>query len=46
VTMTNEQALKYKRLAFHAIIDQEAPRLLRIKPLIESLRQEIDAIGV
>ena len=41
-----EQALVYKRLAFHAIFDQETPRLKRIKPLIESLRTEIDAIDV
>ena len=44
--ITTEQALVYKRLAFHAILDQEAPRLKRIKPLIESLRTEIDAIDV
>ena len=43
--MTNEQALVYKRRAFHAILDQEAPRLNRIQPLIESLRGEIDAIN-
>ena len=44
--ITTEQALVYKRLAFHAILDQEVPRLKRIKPLIESLRTEIDAIDV
>ena len=44
--ITTEQALVYKRLAFHAILDQETPRLKRIKPLIESLRTEIDAIDV
>ena len=44
--ITTEQALVYKRLAFHAIQDQETPRLKRIKPLIESLRTEIDAIDV
>ncbi len=43
--MADEDSLKYKRLAFHAIINQEAPRLRRIQPLIESLRKEIDAIG-
>jgi patatin-related protein len=44
--MSTEQTLVYKRLAFHAILDQEEPRLTRIKPLIDSLREEIDAIGV
>ena len=41
-----EQARSYKRLAFHAILDQEEPRLQRIKPLIDTLREEVDAIGV
>lgn len=39
------EILRYKRLAFHAILDQEEPRLQRIQPLIASLRQEVDAIG-
>ena len=43
--MTHESQLRYKRLAFHAILDQEEPRLTRVKPLIESLRGEIDAIA-
>ena len=43
--MSSDQALTYKRLAFHAILNEEAPRLKRIQPLIESLRREIDAIG-
>ncbi len=43
--MSSEQALVYKRLAFHAILDQEAPRLKRVQPLIDSLRTEIEAIG-
>jgi hypothetical protein len=38
--------LRYKRLAFHAILDQEEPRLKRVKSLIESLRAEIDAIAI
>lgn len=45
-TMSNEQMLKYKRLAFRAILDAEEPRLTKIKPLIASLRQEVDAIVV
>jgi patatin-related protein len=44
--MGREDRLRYKRLAFHAILDQEEPRLKRIKPLIDSLRAEIDAISV
>ncbi|MEP7350573.1 MAG: patatin-like protein [Sphingorhabdus sp.] len=44
-TISEEQTLDYKRKAFRAILDQEAPRLTRIQPLIESLRAEIDAIG-
>ena len=44
--MSSEQALTYKRRAFHAILNEEAPRLKRIQPLIESLRLEIDAIGL
>ena len=44
--MSSEQALTYKRRAFHAILNEEAPRLKRIEPLIESLRREIDAIGL
>lgn len=37
---------RYKRLAFHAILDQETPRLKRVAPLIATLRAEIDVIGV
>ena len=44
--MSKADRLRYKRLAFHAILDQEAPRLKRVKPLIDSLRAEIDAIAV
>lgn len=36
----------YKRLAFHAILDQEEMRLTHSRELIASLRQEIDAIKV
>jgi patatin-related protein len=43
--MTKAQNLYFKRMAFRAILDQEGPRLQRIKPLIASLRSEIDAIG-
>ena len=35
----------FKHSAFEAILDQEAPRLGRIKPLIHSLRSEIEALG-
>jgi patatin-related protein len=38
--------LRYKRLAFHAILDGEAKRLTKIGPLIDSLRAEIDAIAI
>lgn len=34
-----------KRRAFVAILDQEAPRLKKIQPLIRSLRSEIEALG-
>ena len=44
--MASEQALVYKRRAFHAILDEEAPRLQRIQPLIETLRNEIDAVNL
>jgi patatin-related protein len=44
--MGREDRLRYKRLAFHAILDQEEPRLMRVKALIESLRAEIEAIAV
>jgi hypothetical protein len=38
-------ALAFKKKAFVAILDQEAPRLKRAKDLIAELRVEIDAIG-
>jgi patatin-related protein len=44
--MAREDRLRYKRLAFHAILDQEEPRLRQVKPLVESLRSEIDTIGI
>ena len=44
--MGKEDRLRYKRLAFHAILDQEEPRLKRVKSLIATVRAEIDAIGV
>ena len=44
--MSKADRLRHKRIAFHAILDQEAPRLKRVKPLIDSLRAEIDAIAV
>lgn len=39
------EAMAFKKRAFHAILDQEAPRLKKITPLIAGLRSEIDAIG-
>lgn len=44
--MNRADKLRYKRLAFHSILDQEENRLKSIKPLIESLRSEIEGIGV
>jgi patatin-related protein len=38
--------IKSKKRAFHAILDQETSRLTKIAPLINTLRQEIDAIEV
>ena len=35
----------FKRAIFGAILDEESPRLHRIKPLIQSLRSEIEALG-
>jgi Protein of unknown function (DUF3376) len=35
----------FKRAMFGAILDEESPRLHRIKPLIRSLRSEIEALG-
>ncbi len=43
--MAAEDRLRYKRIAFHAIFDQEEPRLQQVKPLIATLRAEIDAIA-
>ncbi|MGH8338049.1 MAG: DUF3376 domain-containing protein, partial [Gammaproteobacteria bacterium] len=42
-TIGAEDRLRYKHLAFHAILDQEEVRLTKVKPLIESLRAEVDA---
>jgi hypothetical protein len=36
----------YKRLAFHAILDEEQDRLKYVQPLIASLRNEIDQIKI
>jgi patatin-related protein len=44
--MPESEVLTFKKHAFHAILDQEVTRLKRVKPLIESLRLEIDAIGI
>ncbi|MFC4291709.1 patatin-like protein [Sphingorhabdus arenilitoris] len=39
-----EDILTFKKRAFHAILDREAPRLTKIAPLIQKLRTEIDQI--
>lgn len=44
-SVSAEDTLRYKRLAFHAILDQEEPRLQRVGQLISSLRNEVDAIA-
>jgi patatin-related protein len=44
--MGHEDRLRHKRRAFHAILDQEAPRLTQAKPLIDSLRAEIDSVAI
>ena len=36
----------YKRLVFHAILDEEQDRLKYVQPLIASLRNEIDQIAI
>jgi patatin-related protein len=36
---------QFKRETFAAILDQEEPRLKRIRPLLRSLRTEIEALG-
>lgn len=40
-----EKRTEFMKRAFHAILDQEESRLKRVKPLIKSLRSEIDAIA-
>ncbi len=39
-------ALSLKKRAFAAILEEEAPRLTRIAPLIDSLRAEVAAIAI
>ena len=34
--------LEFKKTIFHKIIDEEEPRLTKVKPLIASLRDEIE----
>jgi Protein of unknown function (DUF3376) len=44
-SMADADVRGFKRNAFEAILEEEAPRLTRIKPLIKSLRSEIEALG-
>ena len=39
------RAQSYKKRAFHAILDEEQERLTHIRPLINSLRTEVDLSG-
>jgi patatin-related protein len=39
------RAQSYKKQAFHAILDEEQERLTHIRPLINSLRTEVDLSG-
>lgn len=41
--LTHDALMTIKRRAFHAILDEEAPRLPKVQALIEELRHEIDA---
>ena len=43
--ISDSEVREYKRGIFSAILDEEAPRLHRVKPLIGSLRSEIEALG-
>lgn len=45
VVLPPEKRTEFLQRAFHAILDQEEPRLKKIKPLIKSLRTEIDSIS-
>ena len=40
------RAQSYKKRAFHAILDEEQERLTHIRPLIHSLRAEVDQIQI
>jgi patatin-related protein len=43
--IANAEIRDLRRRTFEAILDQETPRLNRIKPLMKSLRSEIEALG-
>ena len=43
---STSRAQSYKRLVFHAILDEEQDRLTHIQPLINSLRTEVDQIEI
>jgi hypothetical protein len=40
------RAQSYKRQVFHAILDEEQDRLTHIRPLIDTLRVEVDQIHI
>lgn len=42
--LSDKRALGIKKRAFHAILDQEEPRLSRVGKLVAELRSEVDAI--
>ena len=44
-SLDNSAIQAFKREAFEAILDQEEPRLTKIKPLIASLRTEIESLS-
>ncbi|WP_227340202.1 patatin-like protein [Sphingopyxis sp. P8] len=43
--LADDALMAIKRRAFHAILDEETPRLPRVQALIAELRHEIDAAG-
>jgi patatin-related protein len=43
--LADDALMEIKRRAFHAILDEETPRLPRVQALIAELRHEIDAAG-
>ena len=43
---SESRAQSYKRQVFHAILDEEQDRLTHIRPLIDTLRIEVDQIHI